>query len=727
MLVINKNRLIFKDMKYISRILGILGIACFMTACTDDNFSVVTPELPSQGDVAVNIRMSFAGSSAQTRSMVSGDEQRVHTMQMVCFDANGQYLGIRDAEVNSKGPNGTSMFDTGVFINGTVPQGTSRIHFIANRNLSIPLSFSVGTPEETVMNSPELSTKWDEMTIPADKDAGTEAHQEVCYWGYHKAADAKAMEEWLKPESPEGTTPQPSIVYMIRDRAKLVLDYTPVENDPVEKIEWLIHNGNERGYLAPKSTDWESYYEDGKVAGSKIAKVELNQYNGTRYKLWSTEKNYDSEFANNVAYSIESSFNPETDSAPQFLFDDANTNANIVKIILKVKYTGYDNPRYHVLRLKMDEIGEDGKPKKDEHGDIISKLVAAIRNQTYYVELTDLDPNISYYTTLKDAVEGTEFVNAKVEIDRSITFVNDDDYTLQLLLKTETTSVVFNTEGKQEALHFAFRPVTGGTTPTGTTVNSFNVRWETWEDEGVDEDHRFLSGLELSYDEETDQFGITTSVKAGKLTDVLQDTWIEVEHIASGLTRYIHVYAINQFQFLVPPTLKAVPGRNGEYVLNFTIPKDELTQDQIDNPDQYTPDELRMYPKGLYPIDVKFTTNTLKAYGATTAGAKNYGMFGVAVEGTSRLTNISEFEKNTMQPSTIVDSDRTHWWYQQQNNWWDYWYTYSIKEYAQTASGEVNIYFEDVTGNINYANVTDVGLFLFIDYFGKIYSMPVTN
>ena len=701
-----------------------------MTACTDDNFSVVTPELPSQGDVAVNIRMSFAGSSAQTRSMVSGDEQRVHTMQMVCFDANGQYLGIRDAEVNSKGPNGTSMFDTGVFINGTVPQGTSRIHFIANRNLSVPLSFSVGTPEETVMTSVELSTKWDEKTIPADENAGTAAHQEVCYWGYHKAASAQEMEGWLKPQSSDGTPPQPSIVYMIRDRAKLVLDYTPVTNDPVEKIEWLIHNGNERGYLAPKSTDWESYYEDGKVAGSKIAKVELNQYNGTRYMLWSTEKNYDSEFANNVAYDK----NDATLKTPQFLFDDANDKINIVKIILKVKYSGYTEPRYHVLRLKSDRM-EDGQPVVDEHGNRISDLVPAKRNQTYYVKLTDLDPNISYYTTLKDAVEGNEFVNSEVEIDRNITFVNDNDYTLQLLLKTETTSVVFNTEGKQEALHFAFRPVNGGATPTGTTVESFNVKWEIWDDPNnpVPEEQRFLNGLELSYDGETDQFGITTSVKAGKLTDVLQDTWIEVEHIASGLTRYIHVYAINQFQFLVPPTLKAVSGRNGEYVLNFKIPKDELTQDQIEHPENYTADELRMYPKGLYPIDVRFTTNTLKAYG-TAPGTDKYGLFGVAVEGTSRLTNISEFEKNTMQPSTTVDGDKTHWWYQQQNNWWDYWYTYSIKEYAQTSTGEVNIYFKDVRDNIHYDDqgnttnrVQDVGLFMEINYFGKVYSMPVTQ
>ena len=77
--------------------------------------------------------------------------------------------------------------------------------------------------------------------------------------------------------------------------------------------------------------------------------------------------------------------------------------------------------------------------------------------------------------------------------------------------------------------------------------------------------------------------------------------------------------------------------------------------------------------------------------------------------------------------SSTAAAARTHWYYQQENNWWDFWYTYSIKNYEQTNNGEVNIYFDDVKSHIQYETVTDVGLFLEIKYFGKIYSIPVTN
>ena len=67
----------------------------------------------------------------------------------------------------------------------------------------------------------------------------------------------------------------------------------------------------------------------------------------------------------------------------------------------------------------------------------------------------------------------------------------------------------------------------------------------------------------------------------------------------------------------------------------------------------------------------------------------------------------------------------THWYYQQAFNYWDFWYTYSLKEYPE--NGVVNIYLKDVTGNIKYATVNEVGLFLNVNYFGKIYSVPVTQ
>ena len=624
------------------------------------------------GDMTVNITAVLPVTTPATKSKVSGTENKVHTMQMVCFDANGLYLGIRNATVTSD----DATPDTGK-IKGTVPQGTSRIHFIANRNLSIPLlSNVVGTPESEVMGSEELSTIWND-----------EDHQEVCYWGYHKEANATAMEGWLNPTATQGN----SKVYLIRDRARVVLSYDPTgATVPVTKIEWLIHNGLERGYLAPTEAFWgnDSYYEQSSVAGAGyVSKAGMNPYpDGKRYSLWiSATENDDDNF--DVAYQSTGTY----ESKPQFLFDDDNEAIDNLKAILKVTYTVSGSPKtvYHVLKLNDND----------------KVLYNVVRNNTYYINAKLLSPDVAYYETLEKAINGTEFVNADIEVDRSITEINDEDYTLQILLPTETTSIVFNTEDTQD-LDFAFRTVEDVTVSGSTDPDDFEVKWE--------KSQTFCTNPTLSYVPETKQFQIHTKVIAGQLSDQLQSEWIVVRHKDSGLTRYIHVYVINQFKYLGNPTLKSAG--NNRYVLNFKIPPMEA-EDPNDP----------IYPVGLYPIDVKFTTNTLNAYG-TTEGTTEYGLFGVAVEGTQKLTVSDNFESGYATPiSSTANTDRTHWYYQQENNWWDFWYTYSIKNYEQTDNGEVNIYFEDVTDHIEYANVNEVGLFMEIKYFGKIYSLPVTQ
>ncbi|MBE6290755.1 MAG: hypothetical protein E7100_11115 [Bacteroidaceae bacterium] len=659
-------------MKYISRILFTVGLVLGLTACTEDALETIGPKLPANGDMSVNITFAMPDVEAQTRSKVSGTENRVHTMQMVCFDANGLYLGIRNAEIFDAATTGV---DTGK-MKGTVPQGTSRIHFIANRKLTVPLNAIVGTPETEVMASEELSTIWN------DAD-----HQEVCYWGYHKEANAAAMDAWLNPTSAAGT----SKVYMVRDRAKIVLTYDPTGAQvPVTKIEWLIHNGLERGYLAPTEAFWgnDSYYEQSSVAGAGyVSKAGMNPYpDGKRYSLWiSADENDDDNF--DVAYQSTGTY----ESKPQFLFDDDNEAIDDLKAILKVTYTVSGSPKtvYHVLKLNDND----------------KVLYNVVRNNTYYINAKLLSPDVAYYETLEKAINGNEFVNADIEVDRSITDINDEDYTLQILLPTETTSIVFNTEDTYD-LDFAFRTVEDVTVSGSTDPDDFEVKWE--------KSQTFCTNPTLSYVPETKQFQIHTKVIDGQLSDQLQSEWIVVKHKESGLTRYIHVYVINQFKYLGNPTLKSAG--NGEYVLNFKIPPTES-----ENPND------PIYPVGLYPIDVKFTTNTLNAYG-TTQGTTDYGLFGVAVEGTSKLTNSTNFETGYNTPvSSTAASNRTHWYYQQENNWWDFWFTYSIKSYEQTNNGEVNIYFEDVKNHIQYATVTDVGLFMEIKYFGKIYSMPVTQ
>ena len=662
------------NMKYISRILFTVGLVFGLTACTEDALETVGPKLPDNGDMSVNISFAMPDAEAQTRSKVSGTENRVHTMQMVCFDANGLYLGIRNAEIFDAATTGV---DTGK-MKGTVPQGTSRIHFIANRKLTVPLNAIVGTPEAEVMASEELSTIWNDA-----------AHQEVCYWGYHKEANASAMDAWLNPTSAAGT----SKVYMVRDRAKIVLSYDPTgAKVPVTKIEWLIHNGLERGYLAPTEAFWgnDSYYEQSSVAGAGyVSKAGMNPYpDGKRYSLWiSATENDDDNF--DVAYQSTGTY----ESKPQFLFDDDKEAIDDLKAILKVTYTVSGSPKtvYHVLKLNDND----------------KVLYNVVRNNTYYINAKLLSPDVAYYETLKDAIDGTEFVNADIEVDRSITDINNENYTLQILLPTETTSIVFNTEDTQD-LDFAFRTVEDVTVSGSTDPDNFEVKWE--------KSQTFCTNPTLSYVPETKQFQIHTKVIDGQLSDQLQSEWIVVRHKESGLTRYIHVYVINQFKYLGDPTLKSAG--NNRYVLNFKIPPTEAPEDDPTAP---------IYPAGLYPIDVKFTTNTLNAYNNQETGT-DYGLFGVSVEGTQKLTVSGNFENGYATPiSSTAAAARTHWYYQQENNWWDFWYTYSIKNYEQTDNGEVNIYFDDVKNHIQYATVTDVGLFMEIKYFGKIYSMPVTN
>ncbi len=669
-------------MKYFSRILSIVGLAFCLASCTD----ILVEETPVVGEVPVRVTFSMANRGVPTKSKVSGTEVLpVHSMQMVCFDANGQYVGIRDAVVRSTGASGYFV-DKGT-ISGTVPQGTARIHFIANRGLKMPLiEHSVGDAESKVMKSRELSTAYN------DAD-----HQEVCYWGYHKEATADAMNAWLNP--PENSN---HIVYMIRDRAKVELSYDPTgANTPVTKIEWLIHNGRERGYLAPAEYNWiNGYYANSTEEGHTdelISTAVMNEYStSNRYSLWRSETdNDDNKF--DVAFQSTGTYTPK----PQFLFEDSNEEIDNLKVILKVTYT-VDNTsvvRYHVLRLNQ-------KAENPDDPDILYDIV---RNNTYYVKCKLLSPDIAFYETLQEAIEGEEFVNAETEVDRTIPDINDKDYTLQIKLPNEGTSIVLNTEG-EHTMDFVFRYVSDVNQTASYNPDDFEVYWEK-EQTFCDED------LDVTYNSTTKQFTITATVLEGQLTDHLQDEWIVVKHKASNLKRYIHVYVIDEFRYKVNPTLTKVSGSN-DYLLSFELPPMEHTQFLEDGtPD---PDEL-IYPASLYPIDVKFTTNTLNAYG-TTQGTTNYGFFGVSVEGTSQLTDVNNFETGYNSPvSSTATSNMTHWYFQQANNYWDFWYTYQLKTYP--TDGIVNIYFKDVRDHINYANVTDVGLFLYVEYFGKNYAV----
>lgn len=674
-------------MKYITRILGITCLALTFYACSEDCFEVFQPQ-QSADDVSYSINFSLQLQEPVTRSVVYGEdgavEKGVQTMQLLCFDASGLYLGIRDAQIGAKGFEGK--------ITGSVPQGTARIHFVANRNLNIPLDFTTGTPEAEVMQSDALSTLY--------------SHEAICYWGYKKFDTADQMNAWLKGENVSSG----QYVYMIRDRAKIKLNVNTdmdaiIEGHTVTDVTWRIHNGHESGYVAPLPTEWENYTRTNTGGHTPedqakiVSNATCNANNSDRYTIINDDDLF------------------EPAATPQYLFDDKNVKdeqmQQVVKVILKVKYNNGSgtSTKYFVTLVKAPD----------------ETYIPIIRNYTYQLTVTSLDLDLSY-DTLEDAINGTKYANGDVEVSRNLTDINNEVNSLQIKLPTETTSIVFNmatASGEtNNNMHFVIVK-NSDLSDAGVNASDVKVYWEGGISSGTTSGG-ISNYVQLQPVTKANDGQFTIPVTVSTPPETLQNDWLVVEYADgtnSVLRRYIHVYVINQFKFLEDPTL--TKETNGDYKLSFKIPP--LEAENVGD---------AMYPEGLYPIDIKFTTSTLKAW-STNGTDDAYGSFGVSVESTSiytdtgtglsyNLFNASAFESDayTKVSSNNANQD-DNWWYQPSGNW-DYWYTYSVKQYP--ANGEVNIYFKDVTGSLNYTNThSNVGLYMYIRYFGKIYAMTVNR
>ena len=626
-------------MKRIYQILTILGIGCFAWSC---NEHVFVDEPVSVGDDVPFAIVTNIPASQMTKSMVSGDENAITQMQMICFDAGGMYLGIRDAvHVSSAGTPQKGL------IEGVVPNGTTRIHFIANRNLANPLPYTAGAPEKIVMTSEDLTTPYVEGK---NKNA-------VVYWGYHRENDFDTMFEWLQAGLEDHT--KANKVELIRDRARIKLEIAEGAMTGISKVEWLVHNGRDRGTIAPfdatKGNPWADYTGIGVAAeegGERpvIATVPLTEYkNSGRYTLWTSESdNEDDHFDSSDEY--------------QYVFDDSNEKTSDedgrIKIIMKVTPTS-GPVKYLVALLKTDE-----------------EQIPIIRNNTYIITVSSFAHD--GYPTLQKAINGDEFANAAVEIDRSITTVNDDQYSLQVALESGTTTVVYNSVNTY-TINFKFTNVSDHSNVT-TDRTAFKISWEKGNQDGwvIDSD-----GVE--YNDEEGKWDVPVYIGSVGDNNVFDD-YLVIKHIESGLERFVHVYAIEKFEMPETPTFTKETGTFREsntnwpvYKLSFTLPSN--------------------YATDLLPLEVKFATSTLDAFSDDTATAR-HGTFGVSVESTGTLTN-----------STTT----TDWNYDAAK--WGYWYTYSINEIPEDRV--INIYFKDIRTKKD-PRPTQVGLFLKIPNFGDI-------
>ena len=597
--------------------LALFSAAALLGAgCAKINVAEGQLEIPD-GEMLVNL--GFTGPEGiGTRSYVSGTEEAISSIAMLCFDGEGKFITERDATVTPS----TELPATKGTLTGTVPANTCRIHFVANfsgLNLS---SFGMGTLERTMMKSEALSS-------------GIE--DEVRFWGYRTESSASAMKTWLSG----GNT-----VMLLRDRAKVVLVKDLNSGaDEITELSWTIGNGLNRGYVAPTSASGNNPYTNNYTTANR-----LTEYTASGRYGYSEMNNDESIWVG--------------DGEPQFLFENANTTAAPVKIVIKAKYAD-NTEKFHTVLLQSDA----------------KVLYPVMRNQTFNLTVKNLPKSVGS-SSLEDALNTTEYSNNPyAQVAREVDEVNDEGYTL----KVEKTNVMFNEDGN--GVVFFTYTAHGEGDISDFDESNFDVTWEAKSDDDdtddvVAEDGEDLAVPTVSFNSTTGAGSITFPLAT--LTGDLKHNTLQIVALNSGLSRYVDVYSISNFSFKTNPELvdnnsmRTSGGKDREvYKLTFALP-----------------DNL---PTSQYPLHVKMYSSTLSPFSDSEDDTPS-GSFNVAVASTSGL----------------LETTQTSAWNYGAKSWNNY-YEYVIE--GPSSSNSYTIYLNEVVENLN-RSISTVGLYFEIEGFG---------
>ena len=742
-----------------------------LLSCTPGEFERpglegVSPELVrdlglDEPEMPVRLGFDLPGESAEAphtkESIVGGIEDvsdYIKTLHLVCFTKEGIYLGWRQATlIGTEGPashdglncRGRELFE------GTVPSRTARIHFVGNVGIGladgyapvcIPGNDQIGGNENTLIKSAK-------MTVNANDN------RTICYWGFHGEQSSEEMKSWLALSTIEedGTVVYSKKdghnVHMIRDRARVDFGYMfdfhrtaqdvengksvtvngtsytisdgkitiggiqyPMEKNAtdytIESIDWILSNGLEKGYLAPywdeNPTDhFDNYFDPSSSPALKEDRLTpYDKSDASRYTATEADMVRIYDGTNSI-------------NAPLFLFEDENNERNPPKLILKVVYRvdgqSGTKTKYHALMM----LNESQEPCK------------IYRNHNYVLDIFGLPWEGLGYATFEDAVNSATYSNNQtITISESVPTVNDGRFQLSIegdtyLIYQEPTDVL---SGK--TVYFTYKSLAGDGT-SSVSADDFKAAWS--DDVRSSFASETVTVTEVSNDGTTFRgavnFTLGTTINAE-----LQGGQIELRDKLTGMTRFLNIYTIDQFDFLPPGssalTLVKTGGTrtvNGAtcdtYKMDIKIPGN--------------------YPLGLYPIKIRMASLTLNPYQAERKSSGNTTIevtdedIAVALGGTENGT-VLDGEVLSGMDFTTDDGDRLLWNYHKDGEPWNFWYIYTLLNKPSTEIGGVTtedtsdkvytIYFDDIRPLRAAANrANNVGLFVKINHFGPAVSV----
>lgn len=374
----------------------------------------VLPEKPGGTSLPFRLDVSVPG-IVQTKSLVGGREG-IWSMQLICFDENGLYVGLGAAAFSPSEEGGGS----GSLV-GSVPGNTTAIHFVANAGLI-----------------PDERWKWmSELELIGSLQAD-ESHTHIVYWGCHKEADSATLAGWLNA-SPGNT------ILLLRDRAKITLE----EPDPtwnhsagasvaeyIVSARFAVCNGRCKGMTAPFDRSLLDFDYDAPLT----LPSDPSRYRGDASQLV-----------------------PHTEE--QFLFEDENTLESSVKVILEITYMR-GTPgnmasliKYHQVMLMDDDYA----------------LYPIRRNRQYNLIVGNLPSSVAY-DSFEAALAGSPSNNQTVVVKEIVPQVNSSGCSMTILGGT-THIVQKDAEGGPYMAHIDFSLMKNGAPDPQMSVSDFKAEW----------------------------------------------------------------------------------------------------------------------------------------------------------------------------------------------------------------------------------------------------------
>lgn len=744
-------------------IIWLLALAGCLVSCMRDelampSYSGVSPELVKdlgldEPEMAVRVGFDLPGETEEPdtkASVIGGNEDQddlVKTLHMLCFTREGIYLGWRKAVLigTEQIYNHDALICRGrELFEGSVPSRTARIHFIGNVGIglpdttvpaNIPGNDQIGGNENTLIKSAKVTVNADNRTI--------------CYWGFHGEASSEAMKAWLALAVVDEETgavtykKQPgSNVHLVRDRARVdfgfMFDFPrtaqAVEDGkyvtvngvsyrvnggkitidgvdyPMEKnatdytilsIHWILSNGLNKGYLAPyydenANDHFDNYFDPN--ATPALKEDRLTQYDKADASRYTATEDDMMQIYDGTR-SVDN---------PLFLFEDENLESNPPKIILKVVYKidgqSATKTKYHTLMM----LNASGEPCK------------IYRNHNYVLDIFGIPWEGLGYATFEDAVNSVTYANNQtVTISESVPTVNDGRF--QLSIDGDTYLIYQDPalQNTQQTVYFDYKAIESGESTEGVTADDFKAAWTT--DVRSSFASQTVTVSEVSNDNTTFRGSITFTLGTS-INSALQSGQIELRDKLTGMTRFLNVYTIDQFNYLPSVSSELSLVATGEsrqvngvscntYKMDVRIPGD--------------------YPLGLYPIRIRMASRTLNPFkverrtsGSATVEATESSL-AVEMGGTENGDILDGETLSGMSFSTAS----SEWNYRADGNPWNFWFIDTIinkpstEEEGETIEDTTDkiytIYFDDVRPLRAAANrASNLGLFLKIKYFG---------